>query len=95
MVNVVFKLTNSHGKQLYSLADISPAISPINYRGSLVCGNAVQVNTQGLSSITVPLICNTYHIRLTGYNANTQFNILLPGTIDNQTVNAKDYITND
>lgn len=95
MVNVVFKLTDSHGNRLYTSVEVSPSISPINYNGSVVCGNTIKVNTKGLASTSIDLIPNTYHVRLSGYNANTQFNMLLPSSIEGQTVKAKDYITND
>lgn len=91
MINCTFDLKDSGGNELFTKLFISPAIAPIGYSSSIVSNDSVIVLEKG-AAITASLIPNTYNVRAIGFNTETNFLITLPTAIDNQTVNAKDYI---
>lgn len=91
MVNVIFSLKDSGLNEVYAKLYISPAIAPIAYSGSIVSNDTVIVLEAG-HSVTVPLVPNTYNVRLIGLNVTTEFLITIPVQVEGTTVNAKDYL---
>ena len=68
MINVIFDLLTSGGKQVHKRIHISPLNSPIAYSGSYLVVEDTVVESYGNMEVTVPLIPNAYSIRIVGYN---------------------------
>ena len=93
MINVVFDLVDSAGKQLYTRLHISPYETGFNYSGSIVSADSIVVHEQGKQAV-VELVPNSYQVRCWGKNADTSFNIILSSSLDNTTQSASNWIYN-
>lgn len=92
MVTTVFDLQDCSGNKLFTHLNITPNISGINYSGSIVSSNTITVIDNQNASVSIGLVPNSYDVRLTGFQANTRFNIDISSVEDGNTVNASQYL---
>jgi hypothetical protein len=93
MITCIFDLTDSSGHQLYTRLHVTPVCHGFNYSGSIISADAIIVHESG-SQVSMPLVPNSYAVRLYGRNNETQFNISLPTASDYTTISAANYIVN-
>jgi len=91
MITVNFDLIDSSANEIFSRLIITPASGPIVYNSQVVTNDDITAIERG-SIVSVPLVPNAYTVRLIGINTTSEFYINLPSSIDNTTVNVKDYI---
>jgi hypothetical protein len=91
MIQTIFDLVDSSGKQLYTKLVISPDYYGFAYSSSVVSADSIYLHECGASA-SISLIPNSYSIRLFGNDATTQFNICLPTSSDNTTQSAANFV---
>jgi len=94
MISVIFNLTDSSGKQLYTKVHLSPDFTPFTYSGSIILSNTVFVHDIGAST-SINLVPGFYDCRLYGTNCESQFRLYFPDSLDYTTVYAADYMVNE
>jgi hypothetical protein len=91
MIETIFDLTDSSGKQLYTRLAITPQYSGFAYSGSIVSADSIELRELSAAA-SVPLVPNSYNVRLFGNNTVTQFNFSLPTGSDNTTQSAANFL---
>jgi hypothetical protein len=94
MIRTYIDLIKINGKQVYGDLLLSPLSSPFNYSSSIVGSETIVLHEEG-AGVVVDLVPTAYTARLTGYNADTQFQFDLTGVADESTVTASNYLVSE